>query len=121
MPGKTGGDAKFISASEHQRHQAGSVDQTGVGQHGGNFAGVAIDFPEACGNRNFIGERFDQVVEHRGHQCPLLLGQTVARIEKEIATYGGQAAWPTRTRGVDQAVGCIGSNRPFLGHHHILK
>lgn len=121
VSGEAGRNSIFISASKHERYETRTIDKPGIGQCGGDLARVAFDLAVTGSDGDFIGKRVDQIMEHCGHQRPLLLGQSVARIEKEIATNGGQAAGTTRTRGIDRAVCCLGSDRPFLRIHYAMR
>ena len=58
----------------------------------------------------------NEAVEHGGHQGPLLLGQALGRIEKEVDANRGQPVAPRGARG-RVLVGHRSSDRPFFRHH----
>ena len=61
-----------------------------------------------------IGDIADEAMEHRRHQSPFLLRQSLGRMEEEIFPHGSQPVAARETRG-SVLVGCVGSSWPFVG------
>jgi len=109
----------LVGPAKHQREQTAPIEKAGVRQPGQDFRCVGGAGPIACYDADLGGQRRDEIAEHRRHDGPLLLRQSIGGIEEEITADSSQAARSARARGIDRAVCCKCSDRPFLGHHYL--
>ena len=109
----------LVGAAKHEGNQSAAVQQANRGksvQDDGRLFGFQSDPGDRA---NLASEGRDEIAEHRRHQRAFLLGQPIRRVKEEIAADGSQAARSARARGIDRAVCCLCSDRPFLRHHYL--
>jgi hypothetical protein len=113
-----GPDPLLVRTAEQQRHQLAVVEQACTGQCLDDRGFIVVRAGPARRKcpPDLAGEIANEAVQHRGHQGPLLLGQPLGRIQKEVDANGGQ---PAPARGACRRVPLRGSdNRPLFRHHY---
>ena len=115
------GQLLLVGAAEQQGNKSVAHKQAGIAQPA--IQAVAQHFRLGTEDRGKSGDQLvgnigHQRAKHRRHQGALLVGQAAALVEEEIGHGDRQPVEPrTRARGIDRAVGCRCSERPFHGHH----